>query len=328
MARVPPFEDQDTTWVPVAVLGAGVLAMSTSSVLIRLADAEPLAIGAWRLALASLILSPLALPRLRKEREGLGRRDVLFVALSALALAVHFGSWIWSLSYTTVASSVILVNTTPIYVALMSRLLYGARTSRRKGLAIALAMVGSAVVSYGDLKISGQALVGDALALLGALAMAAHLFMGQVVRRRMSTLAYVWPCYGLAALLLAILGLLTGQRLGGYNTQTYWALLLLALIPQATGHSTFNWALAHVSPLFVSLSVLGEPVFSTILAFLILAEAPPAAALVGGSLTLVGIYLASREERPRRSKASDGDTSSAEAAVQVGSVDAGEEYIS
>ncbi len=317
--------DSDRAWVPVAALAVGVLGMSTSSVLIRLADAEPLAVGAWRLALATLILSPLGLPRLRRERACLRRRDVLHIALSACALALHFGSWIWSLSYTTVASSTILVTTTPIYAALVARVLDGERIGKRKGLAMALAMAGSAIVSIGDLGISGQALIGDALALLGALAMTAHLYLGRAVRRRLSTFAYVWPCYGLAALLLGLLSVATGQPLAGYDVQTWGALGLLALIPQAFGHSTVNWALAHVSPLFVTLSVLAEPVFATVMAFFVLSEIPPAAALVGGPLALLGIYMASREERRASVAAAARRASVTGTALDAGVVDVSEE---
>ena len=277
-------------------MALGVVAISTSSVLIRLAEASPLAVGGWRLLLAWLLLTPVGWPAFRREVGRLARRERLLLALSALALATHFGTWITSLTYTTVASSVILVTTTPIYVALASWLLWQEAISRRRALAIAVAMIGSVVISYGDLAISGQALLGDLLALLGALAMAAHLLIGRSLRRRLSTWAYVWPCYGLAGLLLMVLCTATGQALTGYSRDTYLALVLLAIVPQVIGHSVFNWALAHVSPLLVTLSILGEPIGASVLAFLVLHEAPPAAAWLGGPLILAGIGMASREE--------------------------------
>lgn len=279
------------------ILALGVLAMSTSSVLVRLAEAPSLVVGAWRLGLAWAMITPWALPRARRELRRLNRRGLLLVFGSAVALAGHFGFWISSLSRTTVASSVVLVTTTPIYVALASRFLLGEAVSRRRAAAVAVAMAGSAAIGYGDMRVSGEALWGDLLAVLGAVSMAAHLMIGQAVRRRLSTPAYIWPVYGLAALILTALCLASGQPLVGYGPRTYAMVTLLALVPQVMGHSTFSWALAHVSPLFLTLAVLGEPIGASVLALLLLREAPPAAVFVGGPLILIGIYMASREEK-------------------------------
>ncbi len=286
-----------------AAMALGVLAISTSSVLIRLADAPALAIGAWRLTLAFLVLSPLGAPALRREACRLTRREKLLLVLSAAALATHFGTWITSLAYTTVSSSVILVTTTPIYVAVASRLLWREKVSRRRAVAIVVAMAGSVLIGYGDLAMSGRALWGDLLAVMGALAMAAHLLMGRKLRRRLSTWAYVWPCYGLAGLILVIVCVARGYPLTGYSRDTWLVLLALAVVPQVVGHSVFNWALAYVSPLMVTLSILGEPIGASGLAWLVLRETPPVAAWVGGPLILAGIVMASREEAQHRAQA-------------------------
>ncbi|NLG48582.1 MAG: DMT family transporter [Chloroflexi bacterium] len=285
-------------------LGGGIVALSTASILIRLAGdgvASPLAVGAWRMLLATALLTPLALPRWRRERARLTRREMRLLLLSSVVLALHFATWITSLEYTTVASSVILVTTNPIYVGLASHFLLKQRLGRVKVAAIVVALAGSVLISYGDLGISGKALLGDALALLGALAASAYILLGYAVRRKLSTLAYVWPCYGLAGGWLLLFCLLTGQPLWGYAPQTYVYLFLLAVVPQILGHSTFNWALAHVSPLVVTLAILGEPVGATLLAALILHEVPSIAALAGGVLILAGIALASREEASEKS---------------------------
>lgn len=279
-----------------AMLVLGALSVSTASVLIRLAAAPALVVGAWRIGLAALLLTPWALPRLRREWATLTRRELICLGLAGVALALHFASWISSLSYTTVASSVILVATSPIYVGLASHLLLHEPANRRRVLAIAVVMAGSLVVSYGDFNLSRRALLGDMLALLGALAASAYLLLGRTVRRRLSTLAYVWPCYGLAGVLLVALCLGTKQPLTGYGAQTYLLLALMAIVPQILGHSAFNWALAHFSTVFVTLALLGEPIGASLLAWLILGELPPISALAGGVLILGGIYLASRDE--------------------------------
>lgn len=284
----PPFR-----W---GVLPLGILAVSAASVLIRLAAAPALVVGAWRLLLASLLLTPWGVRRARREWPALTRRDVVLLCLSGVALALHFGTWIASLDYTSVASSVVLVSTNPIFVALASHYFLKERVGPLTVTAIILTLLGCAIVSYGDVSLSGEALLGDALALVGALACSAYILLGRAMRRKLSTLAYVWPCYGLAALVLLLLCALTRQRLGGYDGQTYLIFLLLAVGPQILGHSAFNWALAHFSAILVTLAILGEPVGATLLAWLVLGEAPSLPSLIGGPLILAGILLASREE--------------------------------
>ena len=285
--------DRASGRLPWGALVGGILALSTASVLIRLTGVPALAVGAWRLGLATLVLTPWALPRFRRATSSLGRADALRLALSGLALAIHFAAWIASLAYTSVASSVVLVTTTPIYVGLVSHFCLGEHVDRRRWLAIGVAVVGGVAIGYGDLRVSGAALLGDALALLGALAMATHLLLGRHLRRALSTPAYVWPVYGVAAVVLILGCLVARQPLLGYDRRTYVLLALLALVPQVFGHSIFNWALARVSPLVVTLAILGEPVGASALAFLVLQEAPPPTLWLGGPLLLAGLVLAS-----------------------------------
>lgn len=279
-----------------AALGVGVVAVSTASILIRLAEAPALVIGAWRMTLTTLLLTPWAWARARDEWRRLSRREWAWLALSGVALAIHFASWITSLEYTTVASSVILVSMNPIFVGAATYLVLHERVSKGQVWAIIVALVGTLIVSYGDLELSRRALWGDLLALVGALAAAAYMLLGRALRLKLSTLAYIWPCYGLAAALLTVFALAAGQPLVGYSATTYAVFALLAIGPQILGHSVFNWALGYFSPIFVTLASRGEPVGATLLALLILREAPPLSALLGGPLILGAIYLASRSE--------------------------------
>jgi drug/metabolite transporter (DMT)-like permease len=163
--------------------------------------------------------------------------------------------------------------------------------------AIAVALAGTVVISAGDLTISPRALLGDVLALLGAVAGSAYFLLGRAVRRKLSTLAYVWPCYAIAALLLTGYALAAGQPLLGYPWPTMGALLALAIGPQILGHSSYNWALGYFSPILVTVALLGEPIGASVLAYLILAETPPLGVWLGGPLILVGILLAARQEQ-------------------------------
>lgn len=285
-------------WLTFAV---GISAISTGSILVRLAQAPPLVVGAWRMLLATALLTPLAWPRLRQEAGRLSPRERLHLLLAGTALALHLATWIASLSYTTVASSVILVSTNPIFVGLATHFLLGERLRGRAVLAIALCLVGTVIISYGDLAFSGPALWGDALALMGALTASAYILLGRSVRRRVSTLAYVWPCYGVAGVLLLLMALIAGQPMLAYSAPTFLVFVGLAVGPQILGHSAFNWALGHFSPVFVTLAILGEPIGATLLALVILGEVPPWTALLGGVFILIGIAIASRAEGKRPS---------------------------
>jgi drug/metabolite transporter (DMT)-like permease len=279
------------------VLLLGIAATSTGSILVRLADAPPLAVAAWRLTLATILLAPLALRPFAREIGRLAARERWMLAGSGFCLSLHFAFWITSLSYTSVASSVVLVATNPLWVALMLRFVLGERIPRASVVAIAVALAGTVVISAGDLTISPRALLGDVLALLGAVAGSAYFLLGRAVRRKLSTLAYVWPCYAIAAVLLIVYSLVAGQPLLGYSWPTMGALLALAIGPQILGHSSYNWALGYFSPILVTIALLGEPIGASVLAYLILAEAPPLGVWLGGPLILAGILLAARQEQ-------------------------------
>ena len=281
-------------------LAAGVVATSFAAILIRLAQAPPLVIGAYRLGLAALILTPFALRYARRELRDLRAGEMALIGLSGLFLGLHFASWITSLEYTTVASSVALVATSPLFVGLASHFLVGEKVGRAMWVGLLISIAGGVIISLGDFSIGGQALLGDLLALLGALAGSGYFLLGRQIRQRVSLLAYVLPAYWVAGLVLLAAALMAGNPLTGYSPNTYLFLALLALIPQIMGHSLLNWTLKHLTPTLVTVSILAEPISSTILAFLILQETPTSVKLAGGALVLVGIYIAMRGQQRKR----------------------------
>ncbi|HOG47214.1 MAG TPA: DMT family transporter, partial [Anaerolineae bacterium] len=188
----------------------------------------------------------------------------------------------------------------PLFVAVASPLFLGERVSWPLALAAALAMVGSIVIGLADARSAGGALSGDLLAVAGALMAAVYMLVGRRLRRRLSLLAYIWPMYGLAALVLLAGCFIARQPLVGYSARTYGLLVLLALGPQVIGHSSANWALRYLSPTFVTVAILGEPLGATVLALVLLGERPPAALILGGLVLLLGIGLAVRSERQER----------------------------
>ena len=280
-------------------LGIGVLAVSTASTLIRLAQVtlSPLAVAAWRLTLASLILSPFALMRCRDEWRTLSRREWGLLIVSGLLLAVHFAGWITSLALTSVAAAIFLVSTSPLFVALLSYLLWREKIARSTLIGMLIALAGVTVIGLDDLALGTHRLRGDVLALLGALTVAGYLLIGQRLRVRLSLLGYVFPVYAIAAVALMAFALLLSTPLTGYAPSSWLWLLLLALIPQLIGHSSLNWALRDLPATYVSLVTLAEPLCSTLLAWWVLGETPASMALLGGVLVLSGLMLAGRRER-------------------------------
>lgn len=291
-----------------------ILAVSTASVLIRFSqgDAPSLVIAALRISVASIILAPLALIRYRDELRALNREDFTLAVLSGLFLAVHFASWISSLEYTTVASSVVFVSTGPLWVALASPLFLKEHLSRSALLGLALALLGGTTVGLSDACIwaqgvvcssidtiiGGSAVRGNFLALIGAWAVTGYLVIGRRLRARVSLIPYIFLVYGIAAIALTILMFAAGQSPIGYRSTTYLWIILLALLPQLIGHSTYNWALRYAPATLVATANLGEPVGSAILAYFILRESPTIFTILGGVLILAGIYLASKGNLP------------------------------
>ena len=297
---------------PLLAILVAILAVSTSSIFIRFAqeNASSLAIAAYRLGLATLALAPASFTRYRAEiRSALAQRKLAgLAALSGVLLAFHFATWITSLQFTSVASSVVLVTTSPLWVAVLSPLILKEPLPWTVWIGLAVTLVGGLAVGLSDscalsahglacpslaTFVEGQAFMGDGLALLGAFFASGYILIGRRLRPGMSLQAYTFLVYGVAALTLLGIVAATGQRMAGFPWTTYLLFLALALIPQLVGHSTFNWALRYLSAAFVSIALLGEPLGSTALAYFILNEVPSAVKLGGLGLILAGILVAS-----------------------------------
>jgi len=272
------------------LLPIGIIAVSTASIFIKLCDAPVLIIATYRMALASLVLIPFAC--YEKTWRGFGRNELGWSLLSGLFLSLHFAFWIASLKYTSVASSVVLVTTHPIFVGLGGWLLLGERLGLNLIGGIALSVLGSGLISYGDGSLSEEALMGDGLALLGAMAASGYLLVGRKMRKDRNLISYIFPVYSSAGLILILLSLIFQKHFFGYSSSTYFYLLLLALVPQLIGHTTFNWALKYLPASMVAVTILGEPIGSTILARLILGEGLTVWKILGGISIFSGILIA------------------------------------
>jgi drug/metabolite transporter (DMT)-like permease len=215
---------------------------------------------------------------------------------SGLFLALHFATWIASLDYTSIASSVILVDTIPIWVALFNLALGAGSVSRRMWASVLLSVAGAAAVGYGDIAFEGDALKGDALAIAGAVSAAIYIMCGKAVRKKLGLVPYIALCYGSAAVFLWGAVLIGGYRLTGFSGVTWGAFIGSAVMSQILGHSSYNWALGYFSAGFVGIMLLGEPIGSAILAYFLFGEVPTPVKFAGFALLLTAIVMAAKEE--------------------------------
>lgn len=273
-----------------AVLAA-IFAISVASVLIRFSEAPALAIATYRLGLAALALAPVAAWRTPLRELRLNARTWLLALTAGGFLAIHFGLWITSLGLTTVASSVILVTTHPLFVAPVAAWLFREPITLRKGIGILLGLVGTVIVSGGDWQLSPAAFLGDLLALGGALAMGGYLLVSRHLRGRLPFLPALTLLYGTAGGVLAVVSLLFGVQLYPWPGREWLLFWALALIPTIAGHGLMNWALKYLGATGVSISFMAEPVGAALLAYLILGEVPTGAFYAGGLAILAGIAL-------------------------------------
>ena len=273
-------------------LPIGIIAISTASIFIKLCDAPVLIIATYRMMLASLMLMPFAC--YKKTWRGWERNEIGWFLLSGLFLSLHFAFWIASLKYTSVASSVALVTTHPIFVGMGSWLFLKERIGINLVLGITLSVLGSGLISYGDMSLSKEALIGDGFALLGAIAASGYLLVGRKMRKDQDLFSYIFPVYSTAGLILILFSLIFQKQFFGYSPSAYLYLFLLALVPQLIGHTTFNWALKYLPASMVAITILGEPIGSTILAYFILGEGLTIWKILGGISIFAGILIALR----------------------------------
>lgn len=272
-----------------AILIAGVGAISSSAVLIRLAQANAGVIAFYRLFFATLMLAPWALKQSKEHR--LSRRQLALTAGAGLFLALHFLLWMTSLEHTSVASSVVLVTTQPLFVFLFSILFLREQPTKGMWLGLLLALLGSVVVVFIGADGGESRLFGNLLALGGAVMMAAYFMLGRELRKDLPLSLYSALVYGSSSIILALYIVFKGLPWTGYEPQTWLVFILLAFVPTILGHNSLNWALKYLPATMVSVVILGEPLGASLLAITVLSEIPAGLEILGSTLTLGGIFL-------------------------------------
>lgn len=268
----------------------GIIAISFSSIFVRWSNAEVSVVAMYRLYLTNLLMLPLVW-KYRKTLFQLPLRKWLLLLASGVMLGLHFLLWMSSLRLTTVASSTVILTLEPILIALGSYWLFGSRTNKAMILGMAMAVIGSVAIGSGDFGLSRQALIGDALSLLGTIAVSVHMLIGKHLRDTISAFVYNFWVFAMAASSLAVYNISQGFSFGGYAPREWGIFLLLAIVPTLFGHYLFNWLLKYMSASAVSMAVLGEPVFATILAYFLLDESISPLQLGAGLFILIGVWI-------------------------------------
>lgn len=308
--RVPEADDRPIL-PPAGILLIAVLAMSWGGPLVRYATAPALAVAAWRVAFSVLFIAVVVVARDRgRGVRALSPGDWLLATASGVFLAGHFWSWIASLSLTSVASSVVLVNTQPVFVALLSVAFLGERPTARQWTGIAVAVGGAAVIGWGDFSGGRDPLLGDLLAVGGAVLVSLYYVIGRRLRQRLDLWSYIAVVYGVAAaVLLGAAGAHPDVELVGYPGSDWLVFLALAAGPMMLGHTGVNYALRFIPAYVANLALLGEPIGATLLAWWLpgIREVPSIQLLAGGTLVLLGIGLGSKRVRPAGRPARSGE---------------------
>ncbi len=282
----------------VALMAVAVVGVSLSGPLTALVTAPVLALAFWRNAAGAALLVPLLLTRDRGNLRGLSWRDLRSSVVAGLFLAGHFAAWLPSLYLTSIGASVALVTTTPIWTALVARAA-GVRFPAQVWWGLVLAVGGAALIAGVDVTVSADALLGDGLALLGAIFAGGYVLAGARARERLATSTYTVVAYTTCAVVLAVAALVVGSPLTGFSVRNWLLILAITACAQILGHTVLNLVLSSVGPTVVSLAVLLEVPGALLVALVLLGQLPPLLALPGMAAVVVGVALVVRASRPQ-----------------------------
>lgn len=289
-------QDQESLELPpprdLGLLAVALVGVSASGPLMAATAAPALAIAFWRNGLGAVLTGLVAL-RNRREFATIDRRTLSLAVVAGVFLALHFGTWVPSVKYTSVASATALVSTQAVFSALIA-VACGRRLPRAAWWGMALAILGTALIAGADFGVSTRTLVGDGLAVIGGACAAAYVSTGAVARRSMSATAYTTVCYSVCAVVLLVVCLIGRQSLGGYSAKAWMLILAVTLCAQICGHTLINVVLRSASATFVGLAILFETPGAAIIAAIWLDQTPAPWALPGLALLLVGLVITIR----------------------------------
>ena len=283
--RFPPFNP----YIAVIIV---VIAVSTSAIFVKLASGAPAGIIAfYRLFFSVVLMLPIILLKYNDEWKLIQKKDWILATFSGVFLALHFILWFESLNYPSVASSVVLVTLQPVFAFIGTYFFFGERFAPAAVISMLITLIGSFIIGWGDFQVSGLALFGDILALLGAVTVTGYFLLGQQLRRRLSLMMYTFLVYGISSITLLLYNLIKGDAFFPYSMDIWGWFIALAIIPTFLGHSLFNWALKWLSTSTISMGIVFEPIGASILAYFILGEKITSSQWLGGTVVIFGLFL-------------------------------------
>lgn len=295
--------------IPTAIpLFIGIIAVSFSSIFVKWSSAPASIQGMYRLLFTVLLMLPFIRPHLA-ELKSLTRKKIMLLFGSGFFLALHFLLWMGSLKLTTVSSSTIILALEPVFIVIGAFFIYKERTSRVAMIGMGVAIIGAVLIGWGDIGVSRKNLIGDLLSLLGTLAVSVHMLIGQKAVQQVSSYIYSFVVFLSATIVFAVYNVVCGISFTAYSGNDWTMFALLAVVPTVFGHLLFNWLLQYVSATTISMSILGEPVGSSLLAFLLLGEQMTLFQIIGGMLAISGLILFLNADRfkgsPKRKRATE-----------------------
>ena len=288
---------------PLIALFISIIGVSFAAVIIRTCTAEPLIISFYRLLFTTLILIPFVIfvPKIRNQISQISKKEFFIMCIIGIILALHFTFWITSLEYTTVASSVILVTAHPILVAPLSYFLLKEHVSKVNVLGIGISLFGVFILLFGNFSLTFDniSLFGNMLAILGGIAAGLYILGGRFMRKTVSVVIYAVIVYTIATVVLLGFITISQTKLIVLTQQDFILILIMAIVSGIGGHTLYNWSLAHVRASLASVALLGEPIGSALLAYLLpwINEIPTEWTFIGGSIVLTGVYLTAKEKK-------------------------------
>lgn len=281
--------------IPLAI---SIIAISFSAIFVKWSDAPATILSMYRMWLAGIFMLPMVYIN-RKEFKKLSKKDWWFLLFSGAFLALHFALWFGSLKLTTVASSTIILALQPLVSLVGGFLLYRERTTSSAIMTMGIAIIGAMMIGWGDIGLSKASLLGDLLSFLSVIAVVGYLLIGQSIVKKVSHWVYTSTVFLIAALLLTIFNVSSGEAFTGYPPKEWGIFLLLAIVPSLS-HVINNWLLNYVNATTISMSILGEPVGATILAVILLHERLSGSQIAGGLLVLAGVfYFLLQQQKPK-----------------------------
>lgn len=275
-------------YIPIAI---GVVSVALSAIFVKLATADAGVIAFYRMFFSVLLMLPVFLLKYRSEVFIFKKKDWIFSVIAGVFLAFHFIFWFESLNYTSVASSTVLVTLQPIFAFVGTYFFFKEKLSVKTILSALVAILGSFIIAWGDFQVSGTALYGDLLALIGCALITGYLLFGQDVRKRISLITYTFIVYSISTVTLLVYVLAKGESLGPHPSADWFWFVMLAIIPNFLGHTLFNWSLKWVSTNVISIAILFEPVGASILAYYVFHETLSVSQITGGIVVIMGILL-------------------------------------